>query len=162
AGRAPGGAADRPRPGVGHARRGPVRAGRRRRAGRGRRRRGGEAPRRAGPRAQPPRLPVAGRDGRDRPDPRGVGAPGRGGAPAMTRTWSHPVFETVVHLLGTRTGLAFTPEHRAGVEQGIRRAMERARIDDPAQYVRRIAADAGALDDLIVELTVGETYFFRE
>jgi chemotaxis protein methyltransferase CheR len=80
----------------------------------------------------------------------------------VTRTWSHPAYEAVVNLLGARTGLTFAPERRDGVEQGIRAAMARAGIVDPAQYARRIATDAAALDDLIVELTVGETYFFRE
>jgi chemotaxis protein methyltransferase CheR len=80
----------------------------------------------------------------------------------MTRAWGHPSYEAVVHLLGTRTGLAFAPERRAAVEQGIRAAMARAGIADPAQYQRRVATDDAVLDDLIVELTVGETYFFRE
>jgi hypothetical protein len=93
------------------------------------------------------------------PGPRG---PPKRRATAVTRTWSHPSYEEVVHLLGTRTGLSFSPERRAGVEQGIRRAMGRAGVDDPAQYGRRVAGDDAALDDLIVELTVGETYFFRE
>jgi len=80
----------------------------------------------------------------------------------VTTSWSHPALEAAIHLLGSRTGLAFGPERRAGVEQGIRRAMERAGIADPLSYFCRIAEDARALDDLIVELTVGETYFFRE
>ncbi|HEX8202406.1 MAG TPA: protein-glutamate O-methyltransferase CheR, partial [Isosphaeraceae bacterium] len=80
----------------------------------------------------------------------------------MTWTWSHPAYEAVVNLLNARTGLAFAPERRVGVEQGIRSAMRRAGLADPARYALRIAVDEAALDDLIVELTVGETYFFRE
>src|SRR5918997_731409 len=80
----------------------------------------------------------------------------------MTRTWSHPAYETVVHVPGMRTGLAFAPERRTGAERGTRGAVAGGGMADRAQYPRRIATDKAALDDLIVELTVGETYFFRE
>ncbi len=76
--------------------------------------------------------------------------------------WSHPALATVAAQLTERTGLAF-PEHRQeGAELGIRRAMSRAGITDPEEYAQRLQADGPVLDELIVELTVGETYFFRE
>src|SRR4051812_1125694 len=40
--------------------------------------------------------------------------------------------------------------------------MSRAGSADAVRYHELIAADPAALDDLIVELTVGETYFLRE
>jgi chemotaxis protein methyltransferase CheR len=77
-------------------------------------------------------------------------------------SWTHPAYEDVVLLLGERTGLSFPPQRHDTAEQGVRRAMARAGVPDPAQYRALIERDARALDDLIVELTVGETYFFRD
>jgi chemotaxis protein methyltransferase CheR len=77
-------------------------------------------------------------------------------------SWSHPAFAGLADLLATRTGLAFAPGRRPGAENGIRRAMARAGETVPAMYCRRVAGEPDLLDDLIVELTVGETYFFRE
>lgn len=80
----------------------------------------------------------------------------------MAMTWTEPAFEAVTRLVGVRTGLVFTPERRVGVEQGIRRAMSRAGVSTPSRYGERLADDPALLDDLVDELTVGETYFFRE
>ena len=77
-------------------------------------------------------------------------------------SWSDPAYEAVADLLVRRTGLLFGPPRRLGAEAGIRRAMGRARVADPTRYLDLLNADAAALDDLVVELTVGETYFFRE
>jgi chemotaxis protein methyltransferase CheR len=68
----------------------------------------------------------------------------------------------VVQLLGQRTGLSFSPQRHDSAEQGIRRAMSRASVSDLERYRALIERDERALDDLIVELTVGETYFFRD
>jgi chemotaxis protein methyltransferase CheR len=78
------------------------------------------------------------------------------------RPWSDPGLEAVAGLLAERTGLVFPPARRDSAEAGIRRAMNRAGLSDPARYRDRLQADPAALDDLISELTVGETYFFRE
>jgi chemotaxis protein methyltransferase CheR len=80
----------------------------------------------------------------------------------MAVSWTDGAFEALAHLLGTRTGLTFAPERRAGAELAIRRAMARARVSDPARYLDRIKHEGALLDDLIGELTIGETYFFRE
>jgi chemotaxis protein methyltransferase CheR len=70
--------------------------------------------------------------------------------------------DDLLRWLGARTGLLQTPERRFGTEAAVRRAMGRAGVDDPDRYRSLVEADEGALDDLIGELTVGETYFFRE
>ncbi len=77
-------------------------------------------------------------------------------------TWTHPAYEAVVNGLGARTGLTFSQERHAHAEIGVRRAMGRAGTSDPERYRQLLAKDESLLDDLIVELTVGETYFFRE
>ena len=59
-------------------------------------------------------------------------------------------------------GLSF-PESRAqSVEMGIHRAMVRARVADLDRYRELVERSPEALDDLLTEMTVGETYFFRE
>ncbi len=80
----------------------------------------------------------------------------------MSVTWSDPDFALVVRVVGSQAGLDFMPERQSGVENGIRRAMLRANIDSLADYSRVVATDEQRLKDLIGELTVGETYFFRE
>jgi chemotaxis protein methyltransferase CheR len=76
-------------------------------------------------------------------------------------TWSEPAYETVARLVSARTGLTFPPHRRESAEAGIRRAMKRAGAFHPARYCELLRHD-DTLDDLVGELTVGETYFFRE
>src|SRR5215472_11942307 len=72
-------------------------------------------------------------------------------------------FDDLRRWVEARTGLSLTPDRRANVEPVIRRAMARAGMgSDVLAYRRRLEADDGALDDLLAELTIGETYFFRE
>jgi len=70
--------------------------------------------------------------------------------------------EAIVRLLGARTGLTFRADQRESTKQGIQRAMARSNITEATEYARLLQFDVDALDNLIVELTVGETYFFRE
>jgi len=77
-------------------------------------------------------------------------------------TWTRPAFEALANLVHERTGLVFAPERRAGAESGMSRAMARAGVADPDRYPESVSRNDGQLDDLLVELTVPETYFFRE
>jgi chemotaxis protein methyltransferase CheR len=81
---------------------------------------------------------------------------------AEPSAWSNPAFERVADVLAAHTGLAFGPSRVADAEAGIRRAMTRAGLGGPLEYLRHLEAGTARLDDLISELTVGETYFFRE
>ena len=47
-------------------------------------------------------------------------------------SWSNPSFERLATMLGTRTGLVFIPDRRAGAELGVRRAMTRAGSPTPS------------------------------
>jgi chemotaxis protein methyltransferase CheR len=76
-------------------------------------------------------------------------------------TASLPSLEDVVRFVARHAGLAVA-NRREGLEAGIRRAMARAGVTDPAAYLGVLAVDQNALDDLLNELTIGETYFFRE
>ena len=81
----------------------------------------------------------------------------------MLMTVTRHVFDDLRQWVGARTGLTLTTDRCASVELVIRRAMARTGLDDDVLgYRRLLETDDGALDDLLAELTVGETYFFRE
>jgi chemotaxis protein methyltransferase CheR len=78
-----------------------------------------------------------------------------------TPPWRHWGYTAILEFVASRAGL-LTPSCPAAAMDGIDRAMGRAGLsDDFAAYLPRLEADPAALDDLLVELTVGETYFFR-
>ncbi|CAM3418941.1 protein-glutamate O-methyltransferase CheR [Corallococcus sp. ZKHCc1 1396] len=71
-----------------------------------------------------------------------------------------PGFKEVLALVEERAGLA-APSCLAAAEEGIQRAMARANLGDVATYRQHLALNNALLDDLLTELTIGETYFFR-
>jgi chemotaxis protein methyltransferase CheR len=68
----------------------------------------------------------------------------------------------ILALVAERSGMVFAPNRRGEAEAGIARAMKRAEADDVAVYLSRLRSDGIALDDLVDELTVGETHFMRD
>jgi len=76
--------------------------------------------------------------------------------------WSHHAFAAVAQFVTAQTGLSFASTDRTGAEAGIRRAMARAEVADVSRYAELLEAGRIPIDDLVTELTVGETYFFRE
>jgi len=76
--------------------------------------------------------------------------------------WTHPDLEAVATLFTARTGIPITAQRQPYVEAGIRRAMLRLKVTDIPTLRERVAANPEALDEIIKELAVGETYFFRE
>lgn len=81
--------------------------------------------------------------------------------PGLSTTFASgagPVHERVRAL----TGLVF-PESRLGtLRTGLEKGMKRAGTGDPETYLSRLAEEPALLDDLVAEITVGETYFFRD
>ncbi len=68
-------------------------------------------------------------------------------------------------LVMARTGLWHGEKRRDALARGILEAMPRAGCADPAQYWNRLQSnptDSALWDDLIQNLTIGETYFFRD
>ncbi|MDB4930786.1 MAG: uncharacterized protein JWM10_3270, partial [Myxococcaceae bacterium] len=60
-------------------------------------------------------------------------------------------------------GLVFPPSRAASLDQGVLRAAAVLGEGDPAELLRRlVAGDPAAREALVVELTVGETYLFRD
>jgi chemotaxis protein methyltransferase CheR len=77
-------------------------------------------------------------------------------------SWSDAGFAAVAESVARRTGLVFPQLRRLTVERGVREAMARAGVADLHAYGALLAQDGALLDDLVTELTIGETYFFRE
>ncbi|RKH04909.1 protein-glutamate O-methyltransferase CheR, partial [Corallococcus sp. CA047B] len=69
-------------------------------------------------------------------------------------------FKEVLALVEERAGLA-APSCLAAAEEGIQRAMARANLTNVDVYRQQLAVNNALLDDLLTELTIGETYFFR-
>lgn len=70
--------------------------------------------------------------------------------------------ESVLDLVRAHAGLAFASGRRAHAVEVVRRALRRAAISDGRAFRERVRHDAALLDALLEELTVGESYFFRE
>jgi chemotaxis protein methyltransferase CheR len=77
-------------------------------------------------------------------------------------SWSEPDFEAIAALLTGEFGVAFPPARRVFAEAAIRRALGLARERSLASYLQRLRAEPVLLRALIAEVTVGETYFFRD
>lgn len=80
----------------------------------------------------------------------------------MTAAFSHPAFERIVAIVSDRTGLQVPRNRSSEAEAGIRRAMGKAGVREVSQYLELVRAEELSLDDLVTELTVRESYFFRE
>ena len=76
--------------------------------------------------------------------------------------WSRPEYAAIVQWLGERAGLMFRPDQRETVEDGVRRVMKRVGVDDLQEFAEKLRRDPPTFSELIIELTVGETFFFRE
>lgn len=70
--------------------------------------------------------------------------------------------DQVLRLLASRSGLVFRGLRREEVELCIGRAMRQLGLDSPRVYAERLERGEVALDPLIEQITVGETYFFRD
>ncbi|HYI02499.1 protein-glutamate O-methyltransferase CheR [Hyalangium sp.] len=74
--------------------------------------------------------------------------------------WSEAGYARIFERVQERAGF-LPPTCVSATEDGIGRAMARTGLTDFALYLERIDSDPAALDVLISELTIGETYFFR-
>jgi chemotaxis protein methyltransferase CheR len=77
-------------------------------------------------------------------------------------SWTDPEFGVIAGLLTGEFGVAFPPARRVFAEAAIRRALNLARERNLASYRKRLAAEPPLLRALIAEVTIGETYFFRD
>jgi chemotaxis protein methyltransferase CheR len=68
----------------------------------------------------------------------------------------------ILALVAERSGMVFAANRGVEADSGIARAMKRRSSPDLAAYLRLVRGDGQALDDLVDELTVGETHFLRD
>lgn len=76
--------------------------------------------------------------------------------------FSKPAYEALARLVSARTGLRFAADRHDHTEVAIRRAMARSEVVDVDRYLALVEVGGRLFDDLVAELTVGETYFFRD
>src|SRR5687768_9314442 len=81
---------------------------------------------------------------------------------ASSAEWSHPEFEAIAKALHRSAGLIFPANRRESAEAGMRRAMAAGCLSDPHDLRQAVASAGETRDALITELTIGETFFFRE
>ncbi len=80
----------------------------------------------------------------------------------MEREWSSPTLGRIAGYCAERTGLASLHRRVEETEAAIRRAISRQGAGSAEQYLVRLREEPTLLDDLVDEVVVGETYFFRE
>jgi CheR methyltransferase, SAM binding domain len=69
---------------------------------------------------------------------------------------------TLRDLIRARAGLAFPQTRLRDLEAGIHRTMTNCGIADIDRFADLLETDDGVIDALIANITVAETYFFRE
>lgn len=76
--------------------------------------------------------------------------------------WANSTYEQLATILRERAGLVFQNLRRPNVEASAWRIMDHIGIRAPELFVPMVAQDGAVFDDLMAEVTIGETYFFRE
>jgi len=67
-----------------------------------------------------------------------------------------------MEFVAAETGLIFPEARRGDFERGVRRTMARCKCRDAYELLDRCRGDKRLFDDLVAELAVYETYFFRD
>ena len=65
-------------------------------------------------------------------------------------------------IVRERTGLVFREPRRSILAAGLAAGLRRSDAAGPDEYIDRLSTQAPLPDDLVAEITVGETYFFRD
>jgi chemotaxis protein methyltransferase CheR len=80
----------------------------------------------------------------------------------MQRAWSQTVLDELAASIRSRAGLSYVPSRYDELERRTRLAMAKAGIEDVRDYTDGLGSGRFSFDDWVAELTVGETYFFRD
>lgn len=73
-----------------------------------------------------------------------------------------PAYERIAALVCEHTGLSFPAERRDRLVVVVPEQMRSLAESDADRYYLRLQRDESALDELAAEITIGETYFFRD
>jgi chemotaxis protein methyltransferase CheR len=76
--------------------------------------------------------------------------------------WSSPGVGRIVQFASDHAGLMFPDNRREITEAAVRRAMAHAGFKDADAFADHLSRNGAALDAALAELTIGETYFFRD
>ena len=79
----------------------------------------------------------------------------------MTPPGPSPALDAVIAFLARRTGLVFPENRLRPLASAVDEAIARTRAGGPEDLVRVLESSAPALDDLVADLTIAESYFFR-
>ena len=71
-------------------------------------------------------------------------------------------FDGLIDHLRARLGLAIPFGRTAALEAAIQRAMRICGVTDPVEFLPILQTDNSVFDTIVAEVTVGETYFFRD
>ena len=82
--------------------------------------------------------------------------------PMRSSGFSDPAFVRIAELAHLFAGLVFPPNRQPSAEAGMRRAMGVLRVSEPASLLRAFETPGAVRDAVLAELTVGESYFFRD
>lgn len=69
--------------------------------------------------------------------------------------------ERVAQLIARRTGLVFPHSRKEGLAAAVSRSLERTRTREGDQLLAALESSPSALEELVAELTIPESYFFR-
>ncbi|CAN5124184.1 hypothetical protein BH09GEM1_BH09GEM1_13000 [soil metagenome] len=83
-------------------------------------------------------------------------------SPQWSSGYTDPSFARIADLAHMFAGLVFPPNRQPSAEAGMRRAMSALHVSSPAQLLRVFETPGDARDAVLAELTVGESYFFRD
>ncbi|MEO8577683.1 MAG: CheR family methyltransferase [Gemmatimonadales bacterium] len=82
--------------------------------------------------------------------------------PASQRDWTQPEFSRIAHAVEEMTGISFPPNRRASAEAVMRRVMSKLGITNPVSLEIGALRGGPVMEALLDDLTIGESYFFRE
>ena len=73
-----------------------------------------------------------------------------------------PDLRQLLEYICQRAGLVFTDARAAEVHDAVQRALDRFGYSSITDLYQRVRRDDVAFEELVAELTIGETYFFRD
>ena len=82
--------------------------------------------------------------------------------PAPGRDWTQPEFARIAHVVEEMTGISFPPNRRASAEAIMRRVMSKLGMSTPVSLEIGVSRRSTVMEKLLDDLTIGESYFFRE
>lgn len=81
---------------------------------------------------------------------------------SIERDWTQPEFMRIANTIEELTGISFPPNRRASAEAVMRKVMSKLGMTNPVSLEIGVSRRGAVLEALLDDLTIGESYFFRE